>query len=355
MPVKSRSQILAFERPEISIRVLLDRIASCEDPARRKLLKADFLSKLQDLPTDSYFWNQAEIFLSEFPDEVEKMRKRIKEKKRTIGVLIITVRDDEIQSLRSMFPSDGTAESNQSENLKYDEKATCYKGCIKCGDRDVKVVVAQNNKTGQTDAAANTTAFIHSFTEITGENLDYAVLVGICAGSRQRDTVELGDIVVPSEIFSTDVYKLTRENGQAKRSEELRCPGKPHIHLLRLCRGVHQKKEWWKATHLKNVAGHKYPPDVHLDPLFTDGFFLEDPEYMEKCQDLYNRKAIAYEMEAGGFATACYNKDIPFLVVRGISDWADEKASDKTWRSYSSQTATAFMYELLKIASIPTR
>lgn len=58
--------------------------------------------------------------------------------------------------------------------------------------------------------------------------------------------------------------------------------------------------------------GHKFPPDVHLDPLITGNAFCEDRKYMERCQKLYNRKLIAYEMEAGGFAKACHGEGVPF-------------------------------------------
>lgn len=94
---------------------------------------------------------------------------------------------------------------------------------------------------------------------------------------------------------------------------------------------------------------------VHTDPVFTGNAFREDPEYMKKCQDLFNRKSIAYEMEAGGFAKACNGEDVPFVVIRGISDWGDENASNDSWRSYAARTASVFIYELLKVASIPSR
>lgn len=351
MPVENQSGIPFAERPEISVRVLADRIASCEDPIRRKLIVADFLSKLKDLPANSYYWSAANILTGELS---EKLRNMLEVKKmRTTGVLIITVRDDEIESLKNLFPGDCTTEDAvESRELTYDTKETCYRGRIKTTQNIVEVLIAQNNETGQEDSAANTTNYIGRFAEITGEKLNYAALVGICAGSRRRESIDFGDIVVPPHIFDRSVYKLVREKGKEKRVEEIRFPGKPNNHLLRLCKGVRQNKDWCNATLLSPAEGHKFPPDVHLDPVFTENAFLEDPEYLQKCRDLYNRKAIAYEMEAGGFATACDKKGVPFIVVRGISDWADENASDETWRSYASRTATAFLYEILKIAHI---
>ena len=93
----------------------------------------------------------------------------------------------------------------------------------------------------------------------------------------------------------------------------------------------------------------------HPAPPFQTALPSRGEAASSKCQELYNRKTIAYEMEAGGFANACDHESVPFVVIRGISDWADQDASDETWRSYASRTASLFMYELLKVASIQSR
>lgn len=346
-----RNDIPDVERPEISVRVLADEIARCQDTIKRELLIADFFTKLQALPAESYCWNLVNAILTEFPEKV----KPIMEEKLSVKVLVITVRNDEIESLRETFPDDQSPEVTSIEPLKFDYGETWYRGRFSCRARTVDMILAQQTETGQQDAAAVTTRCIHRIKEITGASPNFAVLLGICAGSRRRESINLGDVVVPSHILDESVYKITREEGRQKTIPELRTPGKPHEYLLRLCRGISQEASIWYTPKLQPVNDHKFPPDVHLDPAIVGNAFLEDPEYMKKCQDLYNRKAIAYEMEGGGFAKACHGEDVPFIVIRGMSDWADEDASDDTWRSYASRTASLLMYELLKRAFISSR
>jgi nucleoside phosphorylase len=351
MTLQDRKDRAGEERPEISVRVLADEIARCQDILKRKLLIADFFSKLRTLPAGSYYWNLTNAILSEFPDRV----KPIMEQKMSFRVLVITVRDDEIESLRAMFPADESPHISSAQPLQFDFEETWYKGQFGIGARTVDIILAQQTETGQQDAATLTTRCIHRIKGITGEKPDFAVLVGICAGSRRRTSINFGDVVVPPHILDESVYKITRSEGQQKTIPELRTPGKPNEYLLRLCRGISQESSIWNLSKFERVANHKFPPDVHLDPAMVGNAFLEDPEYMNNCRELYNRKIIAYEMEAGGFAKACHGENVPFVVIRGMSDWADEQASDSTWRSYASRTASLFMYEMLKVASIPPR
>lgn len=344
------------ELPEIAVRVLADEISKCQDPLKRELLISDFFSKLQSLPKESYYWNLADTFLSEFPDRHDPHRlKPSIEKKMSTIVLVITVRSEEISSLKETFPDDQYPEITSSQALEFDIQQTFHRGKFSSGFRTVEMFLVQQIETGQHEAAAVTTRYIHRIREITGTNPDYAVLTGICAGSRRRENIDFGDVVVPPHIFDESVYKITRQDDHQKIYPELRTPGKPHEHLLRLCLEISKKKDIWNNPNFKHVDGHKFPPDVHLDPAITGNAFIEDPEYMKKCQELYNRKIAAYEMEAGGFAKACHGEDVPFVVIRGMSDWADQDAIDESWRSYASRTASIFMYELLKCAAIPSR
>ncbi|MBF0337579.1 MAG: hypothetical protein HQL05_07060 [Nitrospirae bacterium] len=336
---------------------MADELAKCKNNNKRELLIADFFTKLQILPAESYYWNLAKAMLSEFPERIKpimEQKMNVMEQKMNVNVLVITVRDDEINSLRETFPDKQLPGISSFTPLVFDVEKTWYRGQFSSDTRTVNIILVQQTETGNQDAASIATNFIWQFKETIGLKPDLAVLVGICAGSRLRES-NLGDVVVPPHIFDESVYKITRVDGRQHTIPELRNPGKPNEHLLRLCRGIGQEPSIWNTPKLQRIDNHKFPPDVHLDPAFTGNAFIEDPEYMKKCQDLYNRKTIAYEMEVGGFAKACHSQNVPFVVIRGISDWADEDASNDKWRSYASLTASLFMYELLKVASMPPR
>src|SRR5262245_29914852 len=69
-----------------------------------------------------------------------------------------------------------------------------------------------------------------------------------------------------------------------------------------------------------------------------------------------DRKFLALEMEAAGVAQAARGRQSPidFLVVRGISDFSDQRkaqldaAYSGGWRKYAMASASAFLLELLR-------
>jgi nucleoside phosphorylase len=69
-------------------------------------------------------------------------------------------------------------------------------------------------------------------------------------------------------------------------------------------------------------------------------------------------KLIGVEMEAGGVAAAAFQsaEQPGFLMIRGVSDLADEHkdtAMVKSWRAYAAEAAAAYAVTLLKSAPIP--
>lgn len=126
-------------------------------------------------------------------------------------VLIVTVRDDEIRSLKDAFPDDQSPGIISAQAPEFDNQETVYRGWFSSESLVVKVFLVQQTETGQEDAAAVTTRFIHRIRAITGVRPDYAVLVGICAGSQQRRSTARGDVVIPPHIYDESVYKIGQQ------------------------------------------------------------------------------------------------------------------------------------------------
>ena len=55
---------------------------------------------------------------------------------------------------------------------------------------------------------------------------------------------------------------------------------------------------------------------------------IRDPERFRALRDLHGKLEVA-ELEAEGVANACERAGIPFVVVRGISDFGDERKDDR--------------------------
>ena len=61
-----------------------------------------------------------------------------------------------------------------------------------------------------------------------------------------------------------------------------------------------------------------------------------------------NRDILGIDMEAVGVAEACEEKNVPLLIVRGISDIIGHKRSNE-WKIYACKTAASFALELVRI------
>ncbi|KAJ8120374.1 hypothetical protein ONZ43_g2906 [Nemania bipapillata] len=81
-------------------------------------------------------------------------------------------------------------------------------------------------------------------------------------------------------------------------------------------------------------------PVVHCGLIGSSDKVIKDSEKRDELAKKYN--ILCVEMEAAGVL----HGDIPFLVIRGISDYADSQKNDK-WHSYASLTAAGFAKMLL--------
>lgn len=69
-------------------------------------------------------------------------------------------------------------------------------------------------------------------------------------------------------------------------------------------------------------------PTVRTATIGSGEKLVRDAEFLDRLQADVHGKIDVVEMEAGGLATACHLGEIPFLVVRGISDLANSVKGD---------------------------
>ena len=157
-------------------------------------------------------------------------------------------------------------------------------------------------------------------------NLKYIFAVGVCGGV--KDKVKLGDVVVSKVLQDCSNKKVTDEK-VIIRSPSWPLYGKPFYYFL-------------------NQAANK--PDImrcgmvlSANMLIADGKFQK--KLLEPCPE-----AIAFEMKGHGIARACEEcakKEIEFLVVKGVSDLADEDKVDD-WQPQAAVNAASALYEVME-------
>ncbi|MGI5236863.1 hypothetical protein [Dactylosporangium sp. CA-139066] len=153
------------------------------------------------------------------------------------------------------------------------------------------------------------------------------LLVGI-AGGFGAAGVRVGDVVVPDQVVGYEAGKLLPDGAQ-RRPEAYR----PDFDLLAAARSV-QPAEWAPpaAVHFGTVlSGEKVVADADV----LAGFRRDWP------------KAVAVEMESFGVALAAYRFGGRFLMVKGVSDLADE-AKDDRGRAGAAEAAARFAAAVLR-------
>jgi nucleoside phosphorylase len=201
---------------------------------------------------------------------------------------------------------------------------------------------------------------------------DAIVLVGI-AGSFEPDRVQLGDVIVPARVFGYTEFKASVVDGKE------RITYRPTGHNLdctmsALARAVTLNRvgPWRSTSREAGLADDKLKtrllrqksddrPKLHIennDNLASGNAVVASRAFAEAVRTALGDAGTttrAVEMEAKGFCEALekVNPKPPALVVRGISDLADERKSalERTfndgWRRYAAQNAARFLLELI--------
>lgn len=197
------------------------------------------------------------------------------------------------------------------------------------------------------------------------------VLIGI-AGALDQD-VKLGDVVVASEIneflatskavqqgksfifeFSGNHWKTDFALAQIVGNLEFSAPN-----LYRTWRDM--AKDFRSSLGLKPSQlklAHDIP-ELKIGHIASGDTVGAAQAYTIMLQGV-DRKFLALEMEAAGFAQSAHGRETPVktMVIRGISDFADErkKKLDSTaggaWRKYAMYSASTFLINLFQAQNV---
>ena len=261
-------------------------------------------------------------------------------------IMLATVRDDEFQALKTVLQKHVLG---GGDTLEYLHDHSVYVGKFISGRGTTRLLVGRFRDTGNIIAASETGHFVNECINLFGSKPLYAVLVGICAGARERKNLHLGDVVVPQNIFDVSVQLVDGKGTEP----EIRVPGSPLPALIRLCHGVAENDPWRDFIVEPPPTDLRAPAEIYIDALFTGQEFLAGGERFLKLRQEVNRKGIAYEMESGGFGGECNTRSVPYLVIRGVSDFADSLAPLDTYRTYAASTAAALAAAVVRQAMIP--
>lgn len=169
-----------------------------------------------------------------------------------------------------------------------------YEG--KCQNHDVYICLAG---VGKVNAAANTQRLIDLF------DVDYIINSGV-AGCISR---ELGvcDIAVSTELTYHDFHPIDVLDKYAPGTSVFKADTKLVELAFDACKNI-------------SDCGFKYG----LGMIVTGDLFVEDSSVVNRLRETYG--ALCTEMEGAAVAHVCVLNKVPFVVIRAMSDNADESA-----------------------------
>ena len=232
---------------------------------------------------------------------------------------------------------------------------------------------------GSNSAAATVAHLLRSFANVTD-----ILMVGIAAGVPRADApdkhVRLGDVVVSVDgVVPYDNIKL-RQRGRVEfrgssakpssvmvgRVNSLRAKAiegnRPWEQYLTRCAGLQdctrpipdtdKLYDWTdppvELHHPLDTHRREGQPTIHFGRIASANILLKSPSVRDFLREHFDVMAI--EMEGSGIADSAWMTGNGYLLVRGISDYADPGKRD-LWQPYAAAAAAAYARALIE--SIP--
>lgn len=209
---------------------------------------------------------------------------------------------------------------------------------------EIELVVTFQKKAGNISSAVSTTKFIERFRP------DFLFLCGIAAG--HKSNIKLGDIVI-SKIIGNNTTTLFQEGKHHPRYESTPLQSSVENNLFLFNININKWIESLDLVHNGHLNEKEYErmaekntvnliPDIKDNIIVAADVLIRDSLYFEVLIKEINDKIRAADMESAGFVAACEQREprIPWLVVRGISDYGDSQKGDSFHNRAASVAAS---------------
>jgi len=173
--------------------------------------------------------------------------------------------------------------------------------------------------------------------ETTNESIEAikpkAVIMGGIALGKCPEKQKLGDILVSKSIIFYEQARVNDGGGIDYRGP------KPESSRFLLNRFIQN------STHSYNFNGIETVAKVISGPILTGEKLIDSSEFKSVLFQQFP-DAIGGEMEAAGVYAACKNKNIPWIIVKSICDWADGQ-KNKAFQAESAHIVFSFIHKTL--------
>ncbi|WKC90092.1 5'-methylthioadenosine/adenosylhomocysteine nucleosidase [Borreliella finlandensis] len=227
---------------------------------------------------------------------------------KNVNVLIITAIDSEFEQINKLV-------SNKEEIVlkEYGLNKKILKG--KMSNRDVMVIISG---VGKVNAGVWTSYILSKY------NISHVINSGVAGGvvSAKYKDIKVGDVVVSSEVayHDVDLTKFGYKVGEFKGLPQKFSANKNLI------------KKATEAVKLKVGGSNAY------SGLIVSGDQFIDPAYINKIIGNF-KDVIAVEMEGAAIGHVSHMFNVPFIVIRSISDIVNKEGNEAEYSKFSKLAA----------------
>ncbi len=210
------------------------------------------------------------------------------------------------------------------------------------GELNNQKVVVVFSRVGKVAASATVTTLILEF------KISELIFTGVAGGI--HTDVKIGDIVLGQSLIQHDM------NAQPLfPAYEIPMLGKAYFEAdsSQLEVATTAILEILEEQHLHNVISEKdldkfniHQPQLHVGLIGSGDLFFSTNSQKEKLQQNLP-EILCVEMEGAAVAQVCYEFDIPFIIIRTISDDADDH-STLDFNSFIEKISNVYSIEIIK-------
>lgn len=235
-------------------------------------------------------------------------------------------------------------------------------------DQIVTVAIVRTARQG------NMTAFDTVLRQIDEHQPRLVLTVGI-AGAAPSNDVFLGDVVLATEVHDLTLGAQTAGGREEAASTSYLMNAVKEFVVNVASDDFSERHDWATSIERPTVAriGDSWTDDDEWNgkidsalkynenrkvPEIVDGVLacsdelVKSKNFMEQ-RLLIDRRILANDMESAGVAKACERKNVPLLILRGVSDIVGLPRSD-AWKRYACEVVSGCAWELVNLGAVDT-
>jgi nucleoside phosphorylase len=264
-----------------------------------------------------------------------------------VEIVILTVIPAELEAARRVLRIEDGGREKAGDGTVY------FRGAVRSelAGREYGIALGCIGGAGNPGAAAATAGAIARYRPRA------VLLMGIAAGI--RDKVRIGEVVLSDRVVAYEPAALIRTGGGAKEQPRPEIDRAPHTMIQDVvsyrAEGARLREAFERAGGVVPAApaGREEEFRAHVasgitarqGTIASGEKLLRDPEKLLAVRELHGKTEVG-EMEAAGVVDGCRPGAVPWLVIRGISDFGDSLKDDR-FHGFASCAAAAVLFDFV--------